>query len=425
MQFIYNLVWWVLSPLVPLLWHWRQRRGKEDASRRGERFGRASQPRPDGKLVWLHGASVGESLSLLPMIDAMRQHHPDWRYLVTTGTVTSAHLMQQRLPPEAIHQYIPFDHPLWVRRFINHWRPDGVLWVESDIWPNLIAGIRRARMPAVLLNARMSERSVARWKMFGGWGRYLLGAFQLVAAQTADIAQRIRPLVTAPVLELGNLKFVSKPLPVDTQKLADLQGLIGMRPVWLIASTHAPEEDIAARTHQKLLAEFPDLLTIIALRHPARGAAVAEQLSSFGPVARRSLGAAPQGIYLADTLSEMGVLYSAVKTVAMGGSFTVGGHNPIEPAQFGCAVVCGPLMYNFTGIIAAFDAAQAFRHAVDEADLAKHVAALLRDAQARAQLGAAAQQVCEQQARSLPRLWDALAEWRQAVADNQPLQKVA
>lgn len=418
MQFMYRLVWVLLAPLVPLLWRRRLQNGKEDAARRGERFGAPSQARPVGPLVWLHAASVGESLSLLTLIDEMRRASPDWRYLVTTGTVTSAKLMADRLPTVAVHQYIPFDHPRWVARFLDHWQPDGVLWVESEIWPGLISAVRQRHIPAVLLNARISAKSAKNWAIVGAWARQLLGAFSFVAAQTAADAARLRPFTTVPVVELGNLKFVSKVLPVDTDKQQQLRDQIGARPVWLVASTHAPEEEIAARVHVALKKEFPQLLTIIVPRHPSRGDAIADTLRAYDAVSQRSKAEVPNGIYIADTLGELGTFYGLIKTVAMGGSFTVGGHNPIEPAQMGCAVVCGPLMYNFTAIMAAFDATKAIAHARDEAVLVQQVALLLRDASLRQELGAKAKAVCAAEGESLPRLWQALAPWRAAVGVN-------
>lgn len=420
MQFLYTLIWLCLAPFVPFLWRHRQRKGKEDMARRGERFGIPSQPRPtmavDGKLIWLHAASVGESLSLLAQIDELRRHYPSWRYLVTTGTVTSAKLMADRLPPEALHQYVPFDYPRWVARFLNHWQPDGVLWVESEIWPGLIGAVRARGIPAVLLNARMSEKSAQNWRFVSGWARYLLGTFSLVAAQTAADAARLRAFVSVPVLELGNLKFVSKPLPVDSEKQQLLRAQIANRPVWLMASTHAPEENIAAEVHVILKKDFPNILTIIAPRHPARGAAIAAALSSYDTVTRRSEGAPPAAIYIADTLGELGTLYDLVKPVVIGGSFTVGGHNPIEPAQLGCAIICGPLMYNFTAIVATFDAADALLHAADAGAIATHIKTLLQDDARRIRLGGKAQQVCAAESESLPRLWQAMAPWRDAVA---------
>lgn len=425
MALFYRWLWWLLTPALLLLWWHRARLGKESRARRAERFGKASSPRPRGVLIWLHGASVGESLSLLALIDEMRAAHPAWRYLVTTGTVTSATLMAQRLPPEAMHQFIPFDHPYAVRRFLRHWQPNGVLWVESEIWPNLLAGIRQAGVPAALLNARISARSARRWGFFGAWARALLGVFQMVAAQTPADAARLQPFCRGPVLTLGNLKFVGKPLPVEAEKQQALAALLGEQPVWLLASSHASEEAMAARMHVRLRAIFPNLITVIALRHPARGAQVAKELASLAPVARRSLNETPSDIYLCDTLGEMGTLYSTIKTVVMGGSFTVGGHNPIEPAQLGCAIICGPLMYNFTAICAAFDSKQALLYAPDEATVAARVQHLLQNAPARAALGAAAAAVCAEEAKSLPHLWHSLADWREAVQNNYHTNQVS
>ncbi|MGE3771223.1 MAG: 3-deoxy-D-manno-octulosonic acid transferase, partial [Bdellovibrionales bacterium] len=403
MMKLYSLVWVLLAPLAGFVWQSRLRQGKEDPTRRHERFGRPVLPRPHGTLVWLHGASVGESLSLLVLIDEMRRAHPSWRYLVTTGTVTSARLMAQRLPYEAVHQYIPYDNPAWVGAFIDHWKPHGVIWCESEIWPGLLTAVRQRGIPAVLLNARMSETSASRWQWVRGWARQLIGTFQFIAAQTPAIAVRFRQFTDAPVLELGNLKFVNARLPVDHASASALRPLLQSRKVWLIASTHPGEEQLAADIHQKLKHLVPGLLTIIALRHPQRADAVTASLPSDSIITRRSQGQLPTGdIYLWDTLGEMGTLYDCVKLVAMGGSFAhIGGHNPIEPAQFGCAVICGPHMFNFAAIMETFKDQNAILQVPDSGTLSAMLQGLLAVPVEITALGARAEAVCQTQHETL------------------------
>ena len=253
---LYRALTIVGGPLIALYLGRRMARGKEDAERFRERLGLARDPRPPGALVWLHGASVGESLSLLPLMERLAAR-PGLSLLVTTGTVTSARLMAERLPAGAMHQYVPVDRPGYVARFLDHWRPDLALWAESDFWPNLLEGTRERAIPMVLLQGRVSARSFARWRRVPGFIRRMLSGFRLCLAQTEGDACRLRILGASDVRCLGNLKMAVPPLPCDEAERARLATVLAGRPVWLAASTHPGEEAIAGRVHR-----------IVAERHP-------------------------------------------------------------------------------------------------------------------------------------------------------------
>lgn len=357
---IYKGLTAVAEPLVSLLLTRRLKKGKEDGPRLPERRGRPAFPRPVGQLIWVHGASVGESLSLLSLIDRIAAEHPAASVLVTTGTVTSARLMAQRLPVRAIHQFMPVDVLSYVRRFLDHWRPDAVLWAESDLWPNMLAEVKRRNIPAVLVNARMSQRSFARWQKMPGLSRFLLGGFNLCLAQNEDEAGRYRALGVSRVEAPGNLKYAAMPLPVIDEDLAACRAAIAGRPAWLFASTHPGEEEMAGRVHAWLATRHPGLLTVIVPRHPARGGDIARGLADMGlSVEVRGAGKAlPQptdAIYVADTLGELGLFYRLNLPCVIGGSFVPhGGHNPIEPGQLGAAIFLGPHMHNFDTIVRDF-----------------------------------------------------------------------
>ena len=394
------------GPAIRYVLHRRRLAGKEDPARHGERLGVASCARPAGPLVWCHAASVGESLSILTLIGRLTEADPRLRVLVTTGTVTSAALMAERLPERALHQFVPVDLPDCVERFLDHWRPDLVLWVESEIWPNMLGEIRRRRLPAALINARMSERSFKRWRWFPGVIRPLLATFRVLLAQTAADAERLSRLGAAEVRGVGNLKFAALPPPADAGRLEALRRAIAGRPVWLLASSHPGEDEIAAEVHEALAPRFPGLLTMIAPRHPTRGGAIQAMLRDRGlAVARRSQGALPgpgDAVYLADTMGEMGVFYRLAPVVCVGGSFVPhGGQNPIEPVQLGCAVLFGPCMTNFAEITAELLASGAAREAGDRARLIEAVGALLADAAARARLAGAGTGVLERHRRKV------------------------
>jgi 3-deoxy-D-manno-octulosonic-acid transferase len=351
------------APFIGLYLRRRRKDGREDAERFSERFGYASRPRPVGRLVWCHAASVGEAASLLLLIEKLHDVYPDISVLLTTGTVTAARMMESRLPPYALHQYVPIDRAPCIARFLKHWLPALAIWIESELWPNTLAALRQRSVPVVLLNARMSDKSFRNWHRARGWARELMSSFSLCLAQTENDRGRFIALGASPVKCLGNLKYAAAPLPCDAGELARLQGEIANRPVWLMASTHRGEEEMAITAHRAVAAKHRGLLTIIAPRHAARGVEVAQILTASGlPFARRSKGEAitdDTQIYLADTMGELGLLYRLCPVVVLGGSFVWGGHNPIEAAQLGAAIIFGPRMNNFLEIAREFTFAQA------------------------------------------------------------------
>lgn len=351
---LYRFLTDLTAPGISLYLRLRRARGKEDSVRFPERLGRPSLSRPEGPLVWCHAASVGESLSVLCLLETIRKTYPAWSVLITTGTVTSARLLAGRLPRGAFHQYLPVDRWPYVMRFLDHWRPDLALWVESELWPNTLAALHERCIPAVLLNGRISEKSLRRWRLMEGWAKNILRSFTLVLAQSEAERDRFRTLGATDVRYLGNLKFAATPLPCDELELDRLRTQTGTRPVWMMASTHPGEEEIAMAIHAHLRGKWPDLLTIVVPRHAVRGNAIMKQISRVGlrgAQRSRQKNIQPAAeIYLADTMGELGLFYRLAPVICIGGTFTWGGHNPIEPAQLGCAVLFGPNMTNFAAI---------------------------------------------------------------------------
>jgi 3-deoxy-D-manno-octulosonic-acid transferase len=408
------------APFIGLYLLKRRLEGREDCLRFGERFGHASQARPEGRLVWCHAASVGEATSLLVLIERMRELYPALRILVTTGTVTSARLLAERLPKEVIHQYVPVDRAAYIGRFLDHWQPDFVLLIESELWPNLIAALRERLIPTALLNARMSDKSFRRWYRVKGWARELMGTFVLCMTQTEDERGRFVALGAKPAHAIGNLKYAAKPLPADEAELARLREVIGQRPIWLVASSHRGEEDIACTMHKKLREKWPDLLTIIVPRHPTRGAEIAQAIETGGlSVARRSQHQDIEkatDIYLADTIGELGLFYRLSSLVVLGGSFVAhGGHNPIEPAQLGCAIVFGPHMFNFAEMARAFARGNAAIQLQGANELAFTLERFLKTPGERAAYAQAARLLADQKRHVLNEVMDALAPWLNAT----------
>lgn len=379
------------TPVLDLWLLRRRAKGKEDALRWRERRGFASCPRPAGRVMWVHGASVGEALSVLPLLARLGEACPGWFILLTTGTVTSATLLAERLAADPAlqhvrHHYVPVDHPLWVRRFLNHWRPDAALWLESELWPTMIRALGRRKVPLVLINGRLSERSFRRWKKVPGFARALLSPFTLCLGQTDGDADRLRALGASQARCVGNIKMATPPLPADLAVLSALQAAIGDRPCWLAASTHAGEEEVAARVHRALAPDVPGLLTVIAPRHPQRADEIMAALSGLRLTRRgqSGLGGAlptPETeIYLADTMGELGVFYRLAPVAFIGKSLVgQGGQNPVEAARLGTAVVFGPNMQNFPELAPRLLACGGAQTVADSDGLILAVRTLLHD----------------------------------------------
>ncbi|HYY36934.1 MAG TPA: 3-deoxy-D-manno-octulosonic acid transferase [Xanthobacteraceae bacterium] len=389
----YRLLTAAATPLAPVLMSHRLKRGKELAARLNERYGESDVARPSGPLVWVHGASVGELVSVIPLIERISEK--GLAVLCTSGTVTSANLAEQRLPKGVIHQFVMLDTPRFVKRFFDHWQPDLALFVESDLWPNLIMTSAERGVPLILINGRVSERSFNRWRRVPATIAALLRRFDLCLAQSTAHAERYRELGAPRIVTTGNVKLDVPEPPADPGRLAELRAAIGERTVLAGASTHAGEEETLLEAHRRLRRAFPRLLTIIAPRHPERGAAILDIAKAAGlAAALRSRGELPGGdteVYVADTLGELGLIYRLTPIVFVGGSLAShGGQNPIEPIKLGAAILHGPNVWNFAEVYAALDTARGAEQVSDVEGLALRATAWLKDANARAAVIAAA-----------------------------------
>ena len=390
-------------PIADFTLNRRLMAGKEDETRIAERRGEAGRARPDGELIWVHGASVGESLSVLPLVDCLQKTRPGAHILVTTGTVTSAALMEKRLPNGAFHQYIPVDHPDYVKRFLNHWRPEAAIFVESEFWPNLILEARQRCGFMALVNGRISPKSFEDWRRQPKSIKYILSSFDTIIAQDYQNAERLMSLSEKPVEMYGNLKNAAPPLPANEDDVATLKAQIGERPLWLAASTHPGEEEIIIAAHQILKREFPEILTIIAPRHPSRGEEIGALCSEQSvSAALRSHDAEITNdleIYLADTLGELGVFYRLSDIAFVGGGLTPkGGHNPLEPARLGSAIVHGPHIFNFAETYAHMRRVGGAALVRNERELATAIRRLFADKKTRAAMTHGACKAAEENA---------------------------
>jgi len=412
----YRLATRALEPLAPRLLDARARRGKEDPVRVDERMGFTRAERPAGDLVWLHGVSVGESLSLLPVVERFVKARPDLTVLVTSSTVTSAHILAERLPAGVIHQYAPVDAPGVVARFLDHWRPGLAVFVESELWPNLLLEAQRRGVKLALVSARITEKTVEGWARFPASARALTGAFDLVLPQDAVSAQRLESM-GARIDGLVNLKLSGDPLPHDAAAFSRLSAAIGDRPVIVAASTHEGEEVAIVRALDRL---GDRVCLILAPRHPERGPHIAQALQREGyAFAMRSRGETigpDTDIYLADTLNEMGLFLRLADVVVMGGSFApaiglppVGGHNPLEPARLGRPTITGPDASNWAPVTSALSEAGGLVLVQAPSDLPGVIEPLLADLNAAKAMGERGRRAAVEAGGGLERLWALLS----------------
>jgi len=387
---LYRAFTFLVAPTARLILRSRAARGKEDETRLPERLGFSGKPRPAGRLVWIHGASVGESLAALPLIEKLLY---DGNVLVTSGTVASANVMSRRLPASVIHQYVPLDTQKAVNRFLDHWKPNAALFVESEIWPNMLLGAEARGIRLALINARISERSAAGWRKIPNSAKRIFAAFDVVLAQDEEIAQRFRGLGAKDVRVAGSLKADAPPLSIDHGALEALKAQIGGRPLLVAAQTHPGEDETVLPAHDMLRSRFPDLLTIIVPRHVERGDDIA-MLCGTRNSARRSLGDkihAGTEVYIADTMGELGLFYRLARFCFIGGTLVpLGGHNPLEPAVLHCAIMAGPHRASAAKAYEAILKAQSFGSVGSSADIAELAGRLIENPGLAAAAGEAA-----------------------------------
>ncbi|WIY25458.1 3-deoxy-D-manno-octulosonic acid transferase [Parasedimentitalea psychrophila] len=395
------------------------------AQRQRERLGHATLPRPDGQVIWFHGASVGESLAALTLINRLGDHLPQARFLLTTGTATAQQVVAKRMPPRCCHQFAPLDAAGPVRRFLSHWRPSAGIFVESELWPVTLVSTRRSGAKLALVNARLSDRSMARWRKKAPTARFVMQQFSLFLTQNQHISDGLLEL-GAPADRVrggGNLKAGADPLPIDDDALAQLRDALGSRPTWVASSTHIGEEQVVLTAHKALLKQHPELCLMLVPRHPDRGAHVADLVAKAGMIcARRSKGELPTAktqIYLADTMGELGTWYALSPIVFLGGSLEpIGGHNPFEVAQAGAAVITGPGYHNFAETFPPMIAAKGAVEVHDAGQLGSAVSDWLTQPDALQQAQQAAVEFSRQQSTVLDGLVEMLIEQLDLDATN-------
>ncbi len=380
---IYTSVIYLGSPLLSRYLNRRIASGKEDPDRILERKGLTDIPRPDGKVIWVHGASVGESLSVLPVIEDLLEKSDNLFIVLTTGTMSSANMLKDRLPERTCHQYTPLDHPDWIANFLRHWQPSVVVWLESEFWPNILHGIKQQKIPLVLLNGRVSDQSFTRWKKIPFIIGPMLAMFDDCLAQSGEDSRRLTYLGARNAVNHGNIKLGAPPLPADETILADFSAALGDRPRWMLSSSHDGEETLAGDIHLALADGHPELLSLIVPRHPTRGVVIAESLRARGiKTGLRSAGDKPEshmGAYVADTVGELGIYYRLCDIVVIGKSFITpgGGQNPFEATKLEKAVILGPHMSNFTEITETMLQTGAAIQVSDRAGLQREIGILL------------------------------------------------
>jgi 3-deoxy-D-manno-octulosonic-acid transferase len=398
--------------IAPLLWAhlWlKGRRSPEYQRRMPERFGYVAPP-PQPVAVWVHAVSVGETLAALPLIRALVQRHGPRRVWVTSGTPTGSARVIASLGDSVLHSYAPYDVPHVVQRFIRTVRPAQVLIVETEIWPSLFQALRAHDIPLMIVNARISDRSLKGYRRLRRFTREVLAQVHTVAAQSAPDAARFSELGAPRVMIAGNLKFDARPDEHLIARGRELRQQLGAgRPVWVAASTHPGEDEAVLRAHRALLRTHPETLLILVPRHPERFEAVAAEIAGGGfRLQRRSTSGAVPGdceVYLGDSMGEMWCYLAAADVAFIGGSLVpIGGHNVLEPAVLGLPVLFGPHMQNFKAAADALLAAGSALPVADAAALSATVGDLFDRPERRQTMGRAGAQVVESNRGALERV---------------------
>lgn len=392
---LYKTIGYFLTPILPFYLKKRVSKGKEDSNRLNERYGISQHLRPQGTMIWLHAASVGELISTIALLKQFEKKHPTLSILVTTGTVTSAQMAKRHLPQSVIHQYAPLDSPIYVRNFLNHWKPDLVLWLESEFWPNQLMSLRARRIPTILLNARISDASFTKWSAHPRSAKALLNCFSGLSAQSPKDREKLQRLAKGKEIFLpGNLKQAASPLPYEKIEFDALKDKIKTRCIIVAASTHCGDEETLIQCYKDLSINntSPPPLLIIVPRHPERGAEIKKEIENSAlRYIQRSEGkeiSDDTQVYLADTLGELGLFYALADIVFIGGTLgeKIGGHNPVEAAMLDCAILYGHDMANFSSISMALEENNAALRCQNKQEIVNNIEHLIVDTSSRKRL---------------------------------------
>jgi 3-deoxy-D-manno-octulosonic-acid transferase len=351
---LYRLGTRLLEPAAPMLVNRRLKAGKERAERISERFGQTKVERPEGTLLWMHGASVGECRLLLDVFEAVKKNRPDLTALVTSQTLTSADMVSAWAARGVIHQMAPVDAPGAVSRFLNYWKPDGVVFAEGEIWPNMLAGIKERGAHAALINARMTEKTLKSWKKRPRAAQEVFSTFGFIGAADQATADGLAAATGRKIKTVGNLKIAA---PVQAPPQSDITAFrmaVDVRPIVLAASTHPGEDEFALDAFVDLKTRMPNAMLILVPRHPERGTSIVGMSRTRGlNVQQWSNNKSPPSsridVLVGDTIGELMFWYAVSSAVYLGGATAegIGGHNPVEPAQLGKRVFTGPHGFNF------------------------------------------------------------------------------
>lgn len=381
----YRILSILLFPFLEIYLYWRVYKQKEDKKRLKERFGHATIFRPKTSIIWVHAVSVGEANSALILIEELLNNFPESSILFTTTTVTSAEIVGKKIADfegRVIHQFLPIDSYSCVMNFFIYWRPKIAIFVESEIWPNLIDVADRSGAAIFLVNARMSKESASKWRFAKNFGFNIFDRFSAIFAQSENDQKRFQSLTEREVFFLGNLKSQAQSLSYNPEELMRLKNEIGTRKFWLAASTHKGEEELIIAAHRNLKKNFPDLLTIIVLRHPQRAQEVKDLMTEI-KFSQRSCKENIENstdIYLVDTLNELGIFYRLANFAFIGGSLIdIGGHNPFEAIKLNCAVISGRNVKNFQEVYSKLESENSCIMIDSKDELEKAVSQFLTD----------------------------------------------
>ena len=408
---IYNIIIYLIQPLVWIRLLWRSRKAPAYRRRWAERYGFcANKVKPGG--IMLHSVSVGETLAAIPLVRALRHRYPFLPITVTTMTPTGSERVQSAFGKDVHHVYLPYDLPGSMNRFLNQVNPKLVIIMETELWPNLIKALHRRKIPLVVANARLSARSAKGYKRFSGFVGNIMRKITLIAAQNQEDGDRFLSLGLKrnQLAVTGSLKFdISVTPELAARALTLRRQWASRRPVWIATSTHEGEETLLLQAHRQLLATFPNLLLILVPRHPERFPLAKEmtQKAGFSMIARSS-GDVPSSstqVVIGDTMGELMLLYGIADLAFVGGSLVErGGHNPLEAAAHAIPVLMGPHTFNFRDICSKLAEAGGLITVTDVPSLVKEITTLLTDEDYRLYYGRHAVEVLHQNQGALQRL---------------------